>query len=196
MTRRSWTLSFALAAVCLAAVGGQDPKPRPRRPDAKALQRARELSATAPQHDVLRRLGGSWKVALRTTGPDGEAREDRGAAVGRAMLGGRYVALDFELDLGGNEVLAHQILGFDTLKGVYTASWRDTMSTWSVDCWGAPGEQPFLLGMRGRIVDAMTPGGRPFRLELDLRDRAAVEVKIYEGAGQEEALVQVQRWTK
>ena len=196
MTTRNVSLLFALAALCLAAAFGQDPKPKLRRPDAAALQRARELSQTAPQHEVLRRLGGSWKVLVRTTGPDGAAHEDRGSVAGRALLDGRYVALDFELDLSGNELLAHQIVGFDTLKGVYTASWRDTATTWSVDCQGAPTDEPFVIRMRGTLVDALTPAGRPFRLDLDVRDRAEVRVTIWEGAGADEVQVQEQRWTR
>lgn len=190
----SMVVLVLVAAFSIAAV--QDPKPNVRRPDADALQRARELARVAPEHEVFRRLAGAWRVRLRTTSPDGGVREDEGAVVGRAMLGGRYLALAFELDLQGNELEALQLLGFDRLKGLYTASWRDTGTTWSVECQGAPGEDPGVITMFGSMVDVSSPDGRPFRLQLDARARAEVQVKIWEGMLGKEVLLQEQRWVR
>jgi len=196
MSFRRWSLPFAFAAVCLAAAAVQDPKPNVRRPDADSLRRARDLAKTAPAHDVLRRLGGEWQVTLRTTAPNGKVHEDTGKVAGTAMLGGRYVALNFELKLQGNDLEAVQILGFDTLKGLYTASWRDTGTTWAVDCQGEPGKDVGVITMHGSMVDAFTPNGRPFRLQLDVRERQQVVVKIWEGMVGKEVLVQEQRWVR
>ena len=192
-------VTAAACVVSLAALRGappQNPRPAARPPGADALQRARELAQLAPEHQVLRRLAGSWKVSLRTTSPDGETREGQGAVVGKAMLGGRYLGLAFELDVQGNEVEALQILGFDTLRGRYTASWRDTGTTWSIDCEGTPGDEAFVMTMSGSMVDAVTPAGRPFRLQIDARSRARIEVKIWEGAIGAEVLLQEQRWVR
>lgn|GEM_PF-3877125 len=145
---------------------------------------------------MLRRLAGAWSVSLRTTSPDGEVRQDSGEVVGRAVLGGRYLALDFTLDLQGNQVDAMQILGFDTLKGLYTSSWRDTGATWAVDCQGAPGAEVGEITMYGTMVDAHTPDGRPFRLRFDARDRREVVVRYSEGAVGKEVLLHEQRWTR
>lgn len=196
MTFRSWSLLLAFALVCLGAVAVQDPKPNVRRPDAQALRRARELSQTAPEHDVLRRLAGKWKITMRTTAPDGKVHEDTGAVAGQAMLGGRYLALNYELDVQGNEVEALQILGYDTLKGLYTASWRDTGTTWAVRCQGEPGKELGRLTMHGTMVDAYTPNGRGFRLDIDARERGEVQVKIWEGMVGKEVLLQEQRWVR
>ncbi|MFN3240781.1 MAG: DUF1579 family protein [Planctomycetota bacterium] len=196
MTFRSWSLVLAIALVCLGAVVVQDPKPNVRQPDAESLRRARELSKTVAQHDVLRRLGGKWNVTVKTTAPDGKVHEDTGKVAGVGMLGGRYVALNFELDLQGNELQALQIVGFDTLKGLYTASWRDTGSTWGVECRGEPGDDVNVITMRGSMVDAFTPNGRPFRLQFDVRERGEVLVRIWEGMAGKEVLLQEQRWVR
>ena len=82
MTFRSWSFVLAFALVCLGAVAVQDPKPNVRQPDAESLRRARELSKTVAQHDVLRSLGGKWSVTLRTTAPDGKVHEDTGKVAG------------------------------------------------------------------------------------------------------------------
>jgi len=196
MILRSTSISALALAAAFSLAAVQDPKPTVRQPDADALRRARDLARTAPEHEVFRRLAGSWRVKLRTTAPSGEVHEDEGAVVGRAMLGGRYLGLAFELDLQGNPLEAMQILGYDRLKGLYTASWRDTGTTWSVECQGAPGDDPAVITMFGSMVDAFTPDGRPFRLQLDARDRAEVRVKIWEGMLGREVLLQEQRWSR
>ncbi|MCK5945128.1 MAG: DUF1579 family protein [Planctomycetes bacterium] len=196
MTFRSWSLLLAFAVVCLCAAAVQDPKPNVRRPDAESLRRARELARLTPEHEVLRRLAGSWNVTLRTTAADGQVHEDTGKATGKGMLGGRYLALEFELNLRGNETEALQILGFDTLKGLYTASWRDTASTWAVTCQGEPGDELGRITMHGTMVDAYTPNGRPFRMEFDARARGEVQVRIWEGMVGKEVLLQEQRWVR
>jgi len=196
MTLRSCSLVAMAGAAALSLAAVQDPKPNVRRPDAAALRRARDLARAAPEHEVFRRLAGSWKVATRTTSPDGTAHEDQGTVVGRAMLGGRYLGLAFELDVQGNPLEALQILGFDRLKGLYTASWRDTGTTWSVECQGSPGDDPHVITMFGSMVDAFTPDGRPFRLQIDARGRAEVQVKIWEGMLGKEVLLQEQRWIR
>ena len=193
-TRCCWSLVSALC--CLSFVSVQDPKPTVRRPSADALRRAHELAETAPEHEVFRRLAGKWSVSLRTTSSDGATHEDTGEVVGRAMLGGRYLALDYTLEVQGNAVDALQILGFDRLKGLYTASWRDTGATWAVDCQGQPGAEVGDITMFGTMVDAFTPDGRPFRLHLDARDRREIVVRYSEGAVGKEVLLQEQRWVR
>ncbi|MGC6487233.1 MAG: DUF1579 family protein [Planctomycetota bacterium] len=196
MILRSCSLAAMLCAAAFSLAAVQDPKPTVRRPGAEAMRRARDLARTAPEHEVFRRLAGTWKVTTRTTSPEGDAHEDAGEVVGRALLGGRYLGLAFELDVQGNALEALQILGFDRLKGLYTASWRDTGTTWSVECQGSPGDDPHVITMFGSMVDAFTPDGRPFRLQLDARARAEVRVKIWEGRLGQEVLLQEQRWVR
>lgn len=207
--RRTWMLFVSL--VGFAAM--QDPQPQGRlktqgrsggspvvrQPDGKALQHAQQLSRTTAEHDQLARLAGKWRVSVRTSSDgSGQVREDQGTCVGQAILGGRYVVLNFQLQLQGRKVEAVQLIGFDTLRKVYTASWRDSATTWSIECEGEPGKLPDVLSLRGLMVDAFTPDGRAFRMELDLGVKDQVDVRIYEqdGAGRGEVLLQEQQWRR
>jgi hypothetical protein len=112
------------------------------------------------------------------------------------------VVLNFVLQLQGTAVEAVQMLGFDTLRQLYTSSWRDDLSTWSVEASGTAGAgAPERLRLQGALADARDPTGRPFRLELDLPPAAAgaageVAVRSYDTVDGKEVLMQTQRWTR
>jgi hypothetical protein len=183
--------AVVIAAAVLAPVV-QDP-----RPDPAVLHKAKLLSATTEHHTRLQQLLGEWNVVVRTTLPGVEAREDRGTLVAASILGGRHLVLSFTLELQGAKFEAVQILGFDTLRQVYTASWRDSLSTWAVDCSGAPSsETPAVLSLSGTLADARDPTGRPFRLVLDLGKDKAVTARTFETIDGKEVEVQSQQWTK
>ena len=117
--------------------------------------------------------------------------------VGTAMLGGRYVALRFTMELAGAPFEAMQLLGFDTLRQQYTSSWRDDLSTWAVDASGPlRAEALDQLALAGTLVDARDPTGRPFRMALDLRSAQQVVVELHDTLDGRDHLVQTQRWTK
>lgn len=165
-------------------------------PSAEVLQRANELARLHPEHEQLEQLTGDWQIATKTwSSGDGEPHEDTGTVSGRTMLGGRYVALSFRLQAQGRQIEALQVLGYDALRSLYTASWRDDASTWSTDCVGEARERPDVLVLRGKLVDARTPRGRAFRLTFDLTREREVRVTIHEDDGGDEVLLQEQVWT-
>lgn len=182
--------------VLLFALLPQDPQDH-----AKSLQQAHHLGRTYEPHQRLQALVGSWDVTVRSTLPGSPERTDRGTVVGKAILGGRYVVLNFQLQLQGHAVEAVQILGFDNLRQRYTSSWRDDLSTGAVECSGSvDANAPRRLQFDGELADARDPGGRPFRLELELPDPAAtgkptVKVKLSDTVGGTLTAVQQQEWT-
>lgn len=182
--------------VLLFALLPQDPQAQ-----AKMLQQAQQLGRTYEPHQRLQALVGSWDVVVRSTAPGGPERTDRGTVVGKAILGGRYVVLNFQLQLQGHAVEAVQILGFDNLRQRYTSSWRDDLSTAAVECSGGiDATAPRRLQLDGQLADARDPEGRPFRLELELPDPAAagkptVKGKLFDTVGGALTAVQLQEWT-
>lgn len=181
-------LAFAVAA----AFGPQDP-----RPDPSTLHRAKQLATPNEHHTRLQKLVGEWDVLLRTTEPGGQQQQERGRVVVAAILGGRYVVANYTLQLQGAKVEAVQILGFDTLRQVYTASWRDSLSTWSVECAGpAVADRPDVVTMAGTLVDVQDPTGRPFRQVVDLGTDKVVTVRLFDTHAGKEFEVQVQEWTQ
>ncbi len=182
--------SAACVFVTLFAAAPQDPVQQ-----AAALQRAAELARPAEPHRRLQRLLGLWNV-ISTTQTDAAPRVDRGTVEGTSLLGGRYVMLHYHLQVEGGALEAIQLLGFHTLHQVYTASWRDDHSTWSVECSGAP--DPVAadhLVLHGTLVDVRDPEGRPFRLELELGEER-VDVRLFDTVAGKLALRQSQRWTR
>lgn len=182
--------------LCLAALPPQDPVEH-----ARMLQQAQQLARTYEPHQRLQQLAGAWDVAVRTTVPGQPEVAGRGTVAGKAMLGGRYVVLNFQLDVLGAPLEAVQILGFDNLRQSYTSSWRDDLSTWSVECTGgAEPKEPTKLRLAGQLADARDPAGRPFRLELDLpgldQAKGAVQVRLFDTIAGREVLVQRQDWTR
>ena len=186
-----------LAAAAVLAAAAMAFAPQDPGPDPAVLQRAKQLSLPTEHHTRLQKVLGEWDVTMRTTLPGRAPRDDRGRLVAASILGGRFLVLNFTLDLQGAKVEAVQILGFDTLRQLYTASWRDSLSTWSIDCSGPPvAATPDVLVMTGTIADARDPEGRPFRLELDLSKDKAVTARTFETAGDRPVEIQVQHWTK
>lgn len=185
-----------MPVVLLFALLPQDPQDQ-----AKMLQRAQQLARTYEPHQRLQALVGTWEVTVRSASPGAPERTDRGSVVGKAILGGRYVVLNFQLQLQGHAVEAVQILGFDNLRQRYTSSWRDDLSTGAVECSGAPdAATPLRLQLDGELADARDPEGRPFRLELELPAAsgaaAVVKVRLSDTRAGALAVVQQQEWTR
>jgi hypothetical protein len=184
-----------LALAALAAVLFVAPQDPPA--DARVLQQAHKLAQTVEQHRLLAKLAGEWDVVVHTTPPGGASREDRGRVVGAGILGGRYLVLNFVLQLRDVKVEAVQILGFDTLRKLWTSSWRDELATWSVEASGPPApDTPNRLVMTGTLVDARDPTGRPFRLQVDVVGDKQVAVRLFDSYDGKEFEVQRQEWTR
>jgi len=173
---------------------------------AQMLKQAQQLARTYEPHQRLQQLVSTFDVMVRNTPLGGTASTDRGSVVGKAILGGRYVVLNFQLQVQGHAVEGVLILGFDNLHQRYTASWRDDLSTWAVECAGSPqAAAPQQLRLQGQLTDARDPDGRPFRLEIDLPSPAAdakdpaaqrVQVRLLDTVGGSLIAVQQQEWTR
>lgn len=176
-----------LLVLGLSLPSSQDP-----RHDAAMLRQAQQLAVPVAQHQRLQRLTGEWKVASQAMGTTSE-----GVVAGQSMLGDRYVVLRYRLPRAGRELEAVQLLGFDTLHQVYTSSWRDDASTWSVEASGSPDpEAPDRLVLRGSVGDARDPSGRPYRIEFDLGRPDEVTVQLFDTIDGKDVRVETQRWRR
>jgi hypothetical protein len=184
--------SAAVAALSAVAFAWpQDPPPP------AVLQKAQTVAQTDAHHARLQRLVGEWEVVLTTKLRGEPPREDRGSVRAAAILGGRYVVADYTLAITPATVHAVQIFGFDALRQLWTSSWRDDLSTWSVECSGPPSQpEAGVLTLRGSLVDASEPTGRPFRQVVDLSAEGVVVVRLYDTHEGVEFELQRQRWTK
>jgi len=207
--RRVLPSVFALAAVLWPAFAPpsasaathaarvQDPQPLPASPPADALQRSHQLAQPGARHALLQRLVGEWDVAVRTLRDGAQPVAGRGRMQGTAILGGRYVQLDFTYELGGAAVAASQVLGYDALRERFTSSWRDTLTTWALECEGAPSPS-WRDGMTltGRIVEVADGSAQPCRIEIDLGDFEHITCRQLVGEGAAARAIQTQDWTR
>lgn len=187
-------LAVVLAAALLARPDVQDPAVSP-----EDLRLARRLAEPGEPHRLLARLAGAWDITVHATPPGAKQRTERGTVVGRAILGGRYVVLNYRFVHRGQPLEGVQILGYDTLRRQFTSSWRDDHSTWAVECAGsAAPEMPERIQLRGELRDARDPGGRPFRLALTLPPDGGdkVAASLHDTLDGEEFLLQSQEWTR
>jgi hypothetical protein len=134
---------------------------------ARAMTATMQLSTPGPHHERLVALQGVYDVQMTLTPPGIEPQQFAGEARALAVLSNRYLLVNMKVRLAGVVLEGLYIFGFDNLRGLYTASWRDSMSTWAVDCTGPlPEKEDGRVPMQGTMIDAASPTGRPFQLAL------------------------------
>ena len=154
----------------------QDPKPSLVPEGAAgldALQLARAMTSTmklalpGPQHERLQKLEGAYAVSMQLTPPGLPAQECLGEARAMTVLGGRYLLVNLKVRVAAVVMEGLYVFGYDNLRSLYTVSWRDSLSTWAVECAGPVSEaSPDVAALQGTMVDAASPTGRPFELVL------------------------------
>lgn len=73
---------------------------------------------------------GTWSAKTSMwMDPDAEPMVSTGTSVNTAVLGGRYVRMDYTGQMMGEEFQGVGYIGYDNVKGKYFASWIDSMST-------------------------------------------------------------------
>ncbi len=127
-------LTFAAAA---GAQDGQDPQPTPQAsatPDAEqqAMMAAWQKAATpGPQHAQLaEHFAGTWDTKQTMwMDPSAPPMTETGKSVDAAVLGGRQIHTQFSSRFMGQPFNGIGFMGYDNVRGKYTASWVDDMST-------------------------------------------------------------------
>lgn len=195
MTLRSLSRVLLL---CPALLALQDPKPAPAASaeTQRVLEESLRMAQAGAEHAFLVKLVGEHDLVLRSR-PAASApwSERKGRCSASPVLGGRYVQLAMRFEAQGQEAAGFevlQLLGHDRLRRAYTSSWRDTMTTWSVESSGGMTE-PGLVRFQGISADPQYPDGRVFRMDLAIPEAAAPSLRVHAGtAGAEEELVQLE----
>lgn len=163
---------------------------------AKAMNATMRLAAPGPQHQKLAALEGYHEVVMELTPPGVAAQSFPGEARAMSVLGGRYLLLNLRVKLAGVVLEGLYLFGFDNLRQHYTLSWRDSMSTWAVDCTGPlPEKDDGRVPLEGVLVDAASPTGRPFQVVLEFR-ADGLELSVFDKVKTEQGKVMTQRFVK
>jgi hypothetical protein len=141
-------------------------------------------------HRALERMVGEWNLAIKMRmGADDPWREFVGTSTVTPSLGGRYVIERIIGSYEGQPFEAHHVHGFDNLTGEFTASWRDTLSTWAVHCRGMADSAARTIVLRGMMRDVLTPEGRPIKRIVHHKDADTLIFSMYDALSGEEIKV-------
>lgn len=163
---------------------------------AKAMNATMQLATPGPQHAKLCAHEGYHEVVMDLTPPGAPAQQFQGEARAMSVLGGRYLLVNLRVKLAGVIMEGLYVFGFDNLRQNYTMSWRDSLSTWAVDCSGPPPEKEAdPVEMKGVLVDAASPTGREFGVELRFH-ADGFSLEAIDKVKDKQAVVMKQRFVK
>ncbi len=91
---------------------------------AAAPARSQEPEKPSPEHEVLKKMEGTWDVTMKAGGTD-----MKGTATYKMELGGLWLASTFEVDLFGTKFQGKGLDTYDAKKKKYTSIWADNMSS-------------------------------------------------------------------
>jgi hypothetical protein len=153
MNRIASTLLCALALAAPATLGAADEA------DAKAMQQMMELMKPGKEHAQLGKMVGTWDATVTAwMKPGAPPSVTKGVAIYTPVYDGRFVRADFSGDMMGQPFTGIGIDGFDRARGVYTASWMDSMSTSMMFETGTSKDDGKTIEYSGEIGDCMAPG--------------------------------------
>jgi hypothetical protein len=170
--------------------------------DTPNLEDLAALSVPSEPHELLATTVGTWDVTIRIwTDPEPGAEPASmamGTAVGRWILGERFVETIYEGEVLGRPFEGLKIEGFDKAEERYVSTWRDNLGTYTLVFKGAcedsckervmsssflepVSKQTFRIKGVTTITDedaynyesfVITPNGQEFKnMELDARRR-------------------------
>jgi hypothetical protein len=94
------------------------------------------LTIPSEPHELLATTVGTWDVTIRIwSDPEPEAEpasETEGTAVGRWILGERFVETVYEGEVLGRAFEGLKIEGFDKAAEKYVSTWRDNLGTYTL----------------------------------------------------------------
>jgi hypothetical protein len=182
------SLVLALAVVPVGPSPAQEKKPDPRE--------FAELGAPGSEHEKLRALFGTetWFV---TAVPEGGSAGQRGTAVYKSILGGRFVTEEVKLPFGGITFEWFGIYGYDKRKKKYTAVWVDNFDTTTESGEGEVDARGKAITFKGEHLDPRTGKLAAFKWRIARDNVATLSITMYEvDATGKEKIVLVVRGTK
>jgi Protein of unknown function (DUF1579) len=106
--------------------------------------RAQEPPKPGPEHDLLKKMVGTWDVTMNFGG-----MESKGTMTHKMVLGGLWLSGDFEGDFGGMKFQGHGMDSYDPVKKKYVGVFVDSMSTSPMVTEGTYDKEKKTLTMTG-----------------------------------------------
>jgi len=170
--------------------------------DAELMQQMMELSKLNENHKLLGDMAGTWSYVVKmwmNGDSSSKPNESKGTAVRKAMMGGRF----FALDVSGNMEMPGQdgkmknmtfkgmgIEGYDNVKKKFVGSWVDNMGTGIMTSEGDydpatrtftyTGEVEMIPGMKQKIREVLKVVDKDHHSFEWYEDRGGKEAKTME----------------
>jgi hypothetical protein len=146
-----------------------------------AMQEAMKKGAPGAHHRALEPFVGRFTTTSRMWMKPGEApQESTGSAEHTWVLGGRFLRMDVRGEFGGQPFDGLGYLGYDNIRGEYTAVWLDNMNTGIMRASGQfdPGTKQYTES--GTFSCPLTgEKDRPFRGEWKVIDTDTLSYTMY-----------------
>jgi hypothetical protein len=159
-----WLCAAALAAVVAAPAA-----------------RAQEPAKPGPEHEVLKKLEGTWDTTMKMMG-----MESKGTVTYKMELGGLWLTSNFESDFGGQKFSGKGLDTYDAAKKKYIGIWADSWSTSPMVMEGTYDKEKKTLTMSGE-----GPGmdGKPtkYKSVSVMPDDDTINFSMYVGDGKDPA---------
>lgn len=129
-----WTRTITVVSLAVLAVGGLLAADRKNEKAGwemnPAMEEALKRGAPGEHHRALDPFAGRFKTTSRIwMNPGQPPQEAAGSVENTWVLGGRFLRMDVRGDMGGRQYEGIGYLGYDNVRGEYTAVWLDNMNT-------------------------------------------------------------------
>jgi hypothetical protein len=141
--------------------------------------RAQEIPKPGPEHEVLKKLVGTWDLTMTAGG-----MESKGTVTYKLDLGGLWLVGAMEAELGGMKFQGRGMDTYDAGKKKYISVWFDSMSTHPMVMEGTYDKEKKSLTMTG---DGPGPDGKPAKWKSvsEMPDDDTVNFRMYVGDAKE-----------
>jgi hypothetical protein len=137
------------------------------------LSFGQELPKPGPEHAKLKEYVGTWDAVMEMGG-----QKSKCTATYKSILGGMWLASDFEGDLGGIKFQGHGLDGYNLQKKKHVSVWVDSMSSAPLTMEGDYDDKTKLIVMTGESVG---PDGKPqkFKATTEHKDKDHFTFKMH-----------------
>ena len=146
-----------------------------------AMQEAMKRGAPGEHHKALEPFAGRFTTTVKMwVHPESAPEESTGSAEHMWVLGGRFLKMDVQGDMGDQNFEGLGYLGYDNIRETYTAIWLDNMNTGIASAQGAFDSATKTYTENGTFSCSMTGEKEmPFRGKWQVIDDETLSYTMY-----------------
>ena len=141
--------------------------------------RAQEPPKPGPEHDLLKKMEGSWDIVMKAGG-----MEMKGTVTNKMDLGGLWLASAMKCEFPGGAFEGRGMYTYDAAKKKYISVWIDSMGTQPMIMEGTFDKDKGVLTMAG---DGPGPDGKPAKWKslTKFADEKTINFEMFVGDAKE-----------